>query len=52
MPTKSMSYSKTGGNFLNFTKKEGGIMYVLGRRFYQSIEELRSDTAAKGRIES
>ena len=36
---------------LELFKNEGSIMFVLGRRFYQSIEELRSAYSAKGRIE-
>ena len=36
---------------LELFKNEGSIMSVLGRRFYQSIEELRSGYSAKGRIE-
>lgn len=33
---------------LELFKHEGRIMYVLGRRFYRSIEELRSNYNGEG----
>lgn len=33
---------------LELFKHEGRIMYVLGRRFYQSVEELRSNYNGEG----
>ena len=39
---------KNGWELLEIFKNEDDIMFVLGRRFYSSIEELRSDYGSEG----
>ena len=39
---------KNGWELLEIFKNEADVMFVLGRRFYESIEELRSDYGSEG----